>query len=279
MVKKLQQYIDGIDGTVLKNYLFCQKNGIIVRESEITAAINTHIDSIRSDALVLIRMEKVIKKPYTEITLTDLLSLDTESGNYFKYKNIISNIFFRYFNIKIIEDIFTAITLPKTEISRIYGGIERKCEYLSSRQYDANDYIDKYSRGFDNILLNRGGKLPDNVLQNSVDFAVMLIDELLDSEDPYKTFSELCNKHNVRYSPKSINYINAFAKNKTFYRNYRRYLNNIVKNGGISYKGETWKISRIYTKLPFLYYIWSTIKGEIPGRKWDKKLGVVKTDE
>lgn len=30
MVKKLQQYIDGIDSIVLKNYLFCQKNKIIV---------------------------------------------------------------------------------------------------------------------------------------------------------------------------------------------------------------------------------------------------------
>lgn len=45
------------------------------------------------------------------------------------------------------------------------------------------------------------------------------------------------------------------------------------------YKGEVWQISRIYKTLPFLYYIWLTIKGQIPGRKWDKKLGVVKTDE
>lgn len=40
MVKKLQQYIDGIDGTALKNYLFCQRNGIIVRESELNDIIN-----------------------------------------------------------------------------------------------------------------------------------------------------------------------------------------------------------------------------------------------
>ena len=32
---KLHQFIDGIDSTTLKNYLFCQKNKIIIRESEI----------------------------------------------------------------------------------------------------------------------------------------------------------------------------------------------------------------------------------------------------
>lgn len=68
-------------------------------------------------------------------------------------------------------------------------------------------------------------------------------------------------------------------KNTAFYKNYRRHFNNVIKKGEITYKGEIWKISKIYTKLPFLYYIWTTIKGEIPGRKWDKKLGVVKTDE
>lgn len=37
-------------------------------------------------------------------------------------------------------------------------------------------------------------------------------------------------------------------------------------------------VSRIYTKLPFLDYIWLAIKGGIPGRKWDKKLGVIEDE-
>lgn len=239
--------------------------------------INPYIDSMRSDALFVLRMEKVIKKPYTEITLTDVLSLYTEDRSYFKYRSIISNIFFRYFNIKIIEDIFIATKLSKTEIMEKFGGIENKCDYLSKCTYNANEYVNKYTR-VDNILINRSGNLSDEVLQNSVDFAVILINELLNSNDPYETFSDLCNKYNVRYSTRSANYITAFKKNTTFYRNYVRHFNNIIKKGEITYKGETWKISRIYTKLPFLYFIWATIKGEIPGRKWDKKLGVIKDE-
>lgn len=278
MVKKLQQYIDGIDGTALKNYLFCQRNGIIVRESELNDIINPYIDSMRSDALLLLRMERVINKPFTEITLTDLLTLNTEDRTYFKYKSVISNIFFRYFNIKIVEDIFIATTLSKTEIEKRFGGLEQKCDYLSKCVYNENDYKNKYSK-VDNILINRFGNLSDDILQNSVDFAVLLINELLDSDDPYKAFSDLCNKYNVRYSTRSSNYVKAFMKNTAFYKNYRRHFNNVIKKGEITYKGEIWKISKIYIKLPFLYYIWATIKGEIPGRKWDKKLGVVKTDE
>lgn len=79
---------------------------------------------MRSDALFLLRMERVINKPFTEITLTDLLTLNTEDRTYFKYKSVISNIFFRYFNIKIVEDIFIATTLSKTEIEKRFGGLE-----------------------------------------------------------------------------------------------------------------------------------------------------------
>lgn len=276
-MSKLQQFIDGIDSIILKNYLFCQRNGIIIRESEMNEVINPYLDNLRSDASLILRMGKVIKKPYEEITLTDILSLNTKEGNYFKYKAIINNIFFRYFNIKIIEDIFFATTLSKTEIMKVFGGLEKKCDYLSKNEY-VDDYIDKYTK-FRNIMINKGGSNHPIVLQNSVDFAVLLINELLDSDDPYKTFSDLCNRYNVKYSCKSANYIKTFTKNKTFYRNYRRHFNNIIKKNETSYKGEIWMVSRIYTKLPFLEYIWEAIKGKIPGRKWDKKLGVVKTDE
>lgn len=277
MVKKLQQYIDGIDSIVLKNYLFCQKNKIIVRENEMNEVLSPYLDNLRSDSSLILRMEKVIKKPYTEMTLTDLLSLNTSEGNYFKYKAIINNIFFRYFNIKIIEDIFIATTLSKTEIMNRFSGIDQKCDYLSKSDY-IDEYVTKYT-AFRSIYINRGGTNNPTVLQNSVDFAVMLINELLDSDDPYKTFSDLCNRYNVKYTSKSANYIKTFTKNTTFYRNYRRHFNNILKKNETTYKGEKWMVSRIYTKLPFLDYIWLAIKGGIPGRKWDKKLGVVKTDE
>lgn len=279
MTKKLHQYIDGIDSINLKNYLFCQKNNIPVKESEINIIVNPYIDLIRGDARCLIRMESILNKSFESITLTDLLSLETNTGVFFKYKNIISNIFFRYFNIKLIEDIFDAAKLSKQQIQLKYGGTDSKCESISGKIYNSNEYVDKYAKNNDIIVLGRSSKYRTLTLKHSVDFAVLLIDNLLDSNDPYKTFSNLCNTYNVKHSFKSLKSVKTFTKNKTFYRNYKRHLNSVVKNGYIKYKGEKWKISKIYTDLPFLYYIWLTVKGEIPGRKWDKKLGVVKTDE
>ena len=263
---ELTQYIEGVNPIDLKNYLFCRKHNIIVRESQINDSINDYIYTIRDDTNSVIRMETVLNKSFEKITLTDILSVDSDDGVYFKYKNIVSNIYFRYFNIKLIEDILDAVKLSKQQIQLKYGGRDRKCKYLSGKVYNAEDYINRYKKSND-------------TLRASVDFAVLLIDTLLDSDDPCNDFIKLCKKYNVHYSTKSLRYVKTFMKNKTFYRNYRRHLNNIIKKGEISYKGEKWKISRIYTYLPFLYFMWLTIKGGIPGRKWDKKLGVVKTDE
>lgn len=275
---KLTQFIDGVDGMILKNYLFCQRYDINVRETELNV-INPFINTIRADTDQIFRMEEAIEKPFEEITLTDVLSLG--KGSYFKYKAIISNIYFRYFNIKLIEEIFDATTLSKSQIKLKYGGNRKKCEYLATQTYDADEYIKKYTATPEeiSIYVGRVGRLPDYILKRSVDFAVLVIDSLLDNDDPYETYKNLCDKYDVKYSHNSNRSIKIFTKNITFYRNYRRYLNNIAKKGAIMYKGEVWQISRIYKTLPFLYYIWLTIKGQIPGRKWDKKLGVVKTDE
>ena len=278
---ELTQYIEGVNPIDLKNYLFCRKHNIIVRESKINDSINDYIYTIRDDTNSVIRMETVLNKSFEKITLTDILSVDSDDGVYFKYKNIVSNIFFRYFNIKLIEDILDAVKLSKQQIQLKYGGRDRKCKYLSGKVYNAEDYINRYKKSNDTIILSRstGSVFSNDTLRASVDFSVLLINTLLDSDDPSNDFIELCKKYNVRYSTKSLRYVKTFMKNKTFYRNYRRHLNNIIKKGFISYKGENWKISRIYTYLPFLYFMWLTIKGGIPGRKWDKKLGVVKTDE
>ena len=51
---KLTQFIDGVDGMVLKNYLFCQKNKIIVRENEMNEALRQYLDNLRSDASLIL---------------------------------------------------------------------------------------------------------------------------------------------------------------------------------------------------------------------------------
>lgn len=278
---ELTQYIEGVNPIDLKNYLFCRKYNIIVRESEINESVNNYIYTIRGDASVVIRMEVILKKSFEKITLTDLLSLDDDKGVYFRYTNIVNNIFFRYFNIKLIEDILDAAKLSKREIQYKYGGRDRKCKYLSAKVYNVDDYISKYMQPKTTVVISRStcSSYTDDTLRASVDFAILLINTLLDSSDPCKDFIDLCKKYNVRYSVKTLRYVKTFMKNKTFYRNYRCHLNNIVKKGFITYKGEKWKISHTYTNLPFLYFIWLTIKGKIPGRRWDKKLGVVKTNE
>ena len=80
---KLTQFIDGVDSMILKNYLFCQRYDINVRETELNV-INPFINTIRADTDQIFRMEEAIEKPFEEITLTDILSLG--KGSYFKYK-------------------------------------------------------------------------------------------------------------------------------------------------------------------------------------------------
>lgn len=62
---KLTQFIDGVDSMILKNYLFCQRYDINVRETELNV-INPFINTIRADTDQIFRMEEAIEKPFEE---------------------------------------------------------------------------------------------------------------------------------------------------------------------------------------------------------------------
>lgn len=267
---KITQYIEGYDPVMLKNILFCFKHEIFMKSFPYD---DTKVSSLRSDARRVLKWEEMYDKPFEDITLADTFKYEK-----IKYTSFCNNIYIRYFNIKLIEEIIEVSTYHVSDIIRKYGCSTTKARSLTFFKYDDSKYTKRYSNEESQIYIamNRLDKNP----KRSLDFNLKCIKVIGESDNPLDDIKALYRENGLRIGDYTINKIKTAIKPKRFYKSYITQVNRMIDTGKIKYKGNLYNYDPACRNIMFFYYLLRlAVKNDIPGRRWDRKLGVVKTDE
>lgn len=267
---KITQHIEGYDPVMLKNILFCFKHKVIMKSFPYD---DTKVSLLRNDARRILEWEEMFDKPFEDITLAD-----TFKYSKIKYTSFCRNIFIRYFNIKLIEEIIKVSTYHVSDIISKYGCSLTKARSLTFFKYDDSKYTKRYANEESQIYIaiNRLDRNP----KRSLDFNLKCIKAIGESDNPLDDIKDLYRDNGIGIGEHTINKIKTAIKSKRFYKSYITQVNRLIDDGKIKYKGNLYTYNPACKNIMFFYYLLRlAVKNDIPGRKWDKKLGVVKTDE
>ena len=269
---KLTQYLEGYDPIVLKNVLFCYKHNVPMYG--FSNVDNVILYRIKNDVRQVIAVEDVLQKDFKDITISDVLNAPVGTG----VLSFWNSIYFRYFNFKLIQDIYKYNKLTRSEIVSIFNCADMRARTLVKMKFDDETYIDRFLGNHATIYTSK-----NNIDLNpelSLDYSVDCIKAIGYAEDPIKDNTLRSKGLNVKFGKSSIKKINELAKNRRFYKSYITQINKLLKGEPIKFKGVLYNASKAGKNIPYFYYlIRLAINDDIPGRRWDKKLGVVKTDE
>ena len=269
---ELTRYISGYDPVVLRNVLFCYKNNIpMYGYSEVD---NVILYRIKNDVRQVIIVEDTLQKDFKDITISDVLNAPVGVG----ILSFWNSIYFRYFNFKLIQDIYKYNKLKRSEIVGIFNCNDVRARTLVRMRCDDKTYIDRFLGNHATIYTSK-----NNVDLNpelSLDYNMTCIRALGWAADPVRVITMASKGLNVKFGQSTIKKINELSKNRRFYKSYVTQINRLLKGEPIKFKGILYNASQAGKNIPYFYYlIRLAINDDIPGRKWDKKLGVVKTDE
>lgn len=269
---KLIQYIDGYDPVILRNVLFCYKNNIPMYGY--SGVDNVILYRIKNDVRQVITVEETLQKDFEDVTIYDVLNAPVGIG----ILSFWNSMYFRYFNFKLIQDIYKYNKLKRSEIVGIFKCSDARARTLVKMKCDDKTYIDRFLGNHATIYTSK-----NNVDLNpelSLDYSVECIKALGNAEDPVRDITLLSKGLNVKFGKSSIRKIKELTRNRRFYKSYITQINKLLKEEPIKFKGILYNASKAGKNIPYFYYlIRLAINDDIPGRKWDKKLGVVKTDE
>ena len=269
---ELAQYLEGYDPVVLKNVLFCYKNNIPMYGY--SSSDDVILYRIKNDARYVITIEETFHKNFKDITISDVLNAPIGTG----ILSFWNNIYFRYFNFKLIQDIYKYNKLKKSEIAGIFNCSDTRARALAKMKCDDETYIDRFLGNYTTIYTAKNTIDPNPEL--SLDYCVDCIEAIGNAEDPIRDITLLSKGLNVKFGKSSIKKIKTLTKNKRFYKSYITQINKLLKGKLIKFKGVLYNADSAGKNIPYFYYLVRlAIKDDIPGRKWDTKLGVVKTDE
>ena len=269
---ELTQYLEGYDPVVLKNVLFCYKNNVPMYGY--SSADDVILYRIKNDARYVITIEETLQKDFKDITISDVLNAPVGVG-------IISfwnSIYFRYFNFKLIQDIYKYNKLKRSELRDIFNCSDTRARALVKMKCDDKKYINRFLGNHVTIYTSKNSI--DLNPELSLDYSVDCIKAIGCAKDPIKDITLLSKGLNVKFGQSSIRKINKLTKNRRFYKSYITQINKLLKGKPIKFNGILYNTTDAGKYIPYFYYpIRLAIKDDIPGRKWDTKLGVVKTDE
>lgn len=269
---ELTKYLDGYDPVVLRNVLFCYKNKIpMYGFSDVDKII---LYRIKNDVRQVITVEETLQKDFKDVTISDVLNAPVGVG----ILSFWNSIYFRYFNFKLIQDIYKYNKLKRSEVAGIFKCSDMRARTLIKMKCDDKTYIDRFLGNHATIYTSK-----NNIDLNpelSLDYCKKCVEAIGFSADPVGDITMISKGLNVKFGQSSIKKINELAKNRRFYKSYVTQINKLLKGQLIKFKGVLYNADGAGKNIPYFYYlIRLAVKDNIPGRRWDKKLGVVKTDE
>ena len=269
---ELTQFIDGYTPALLRNTLFCYRNNVDMYDYPIPD--NVRIINIKTDARSILRIEEMLSKPFEKITLKDILLYP----NTIKTTRFIKNIYFRYFNMNLVNEIYYWANKSTKEIMENFGCTRTKAAGMTYFNFDESKYIKKYNP--DKITIYTSKNSVDTHPERSLDFNIDCIKILNTSDDPLKDLEIFYAKNKVKFTRPTIRKIKKAIKRKRFYENYINEINSFIRTGKITYRNKKYSFTAAADEFVYMYYLLRlAYRNDIPGRKWDKKIGVVKVNE
>lgn len=175
---KLTQYIEGYDPVMLKNALFCYRNKVKMCNFPIPEDVR--IIDVKTDIRSLFKLEALLNKPFDKITLKDILLCPCV----IKITMIIKNIYFRYFNMNLVNDIYYWSNKSALEIINKFKCTDTKAIGLASFNFDNSKYLNRYDPDKLSIYVSKNNV--DMHPELSLDFSIGCIKILGTSDDPIK---------------------------------------------------------------------------------------------
>jgi len=269
---ELTQYIEGYNPVLLKNALFCYRNKVEMINFPIPDDIR--IIDIKTDIRSLFKLEKMLNKPFDKITLKDILLCPC----IVKTTMVIKNIYFRYFNMDLVNEIYYWSNRSALEIMNKFKCTEVKANSLAKFNFDNSKYLNRYDPEKPTIYVSKNNV--DTRPHLSLDFSIGCIKILGTSDDPIKDLELFYAKNKVRFTAPTIKKIKKAIKRKRFYKDYIDKINSFMRTRKITYGKNKYSFTSAGDDFIYMYYpLRLAYRDDIPGRKWDKKLGVVRTDD
>lgn len=86
-------------------------------------------------------------------------------------------------------------------------------------------------------------------------------------------------KNNVRFTTLVAIKIKKAIKRRGLYKDYINKINAFIRTGKLTYGKNKYSFTTAIDEFIYLYYpLRLALKDDIPGRKWDEKLGVIKDE-
>ena len=193
---ELTQYIEGYNPVLLKNALFCYRNKVEMINFPIPDDIR--IIDIKTDIRSLFKLEKMLNKPFDKITLKDILLCPC----IVKTTMVIKNIYFRYFNMDLVNEIYYWSNRSALEIMNKFKCTEVKANSLAKFNFDNSKYLNRYDPEKPTIYVSKNNV--DTRPHLSLDFSIGCIKILGTSDDPIKDLELTYEQYKDQLTPNEI---------------------------------------------------------------------------
>lgn len=212
-----------------------------------------------------------------ELDLTTILQKCTTRP----YIAILNNIYFRYFNSKLIEDMFKLGESTKV----LDLAIEYECEYYTVnsaktniRRYMQQAYFDKYAADADIISSHRVLTDPQVNAVKSAEFTYdLLVAARSENFNP-----EMVRDIFIKYGLKTNSSRNLYTRmdnNLSLYYYMEDYLDEYVKNGKVTYGSQEYHTIKEFKYLPLMNVLTQLTSSNPSGYILNHKLELVKENE
>lgn len=271
---------DHIPEVVLRNIRFIRENGIDIGTGDDVLECMMDINPIiRTKIYDDYEFAKDVAERRIGSTIEglDMITL-LQKCNTRPYNSILNNIYFRYFNSKLIDDLFELAQSPKI----LDLAIEYECEYYaintaktSVRRYNSDAYYNKFAADSNIISSTR---VLNNPQVNAVKSAEFTHDLLMASRaekfNP-ENVREIFIKYGLKPNP-SRNLYNRINDNLNLFYYIEDYLEEYKEEGKFIYGGKEYKGFKDFRSLPLMVVLIQLTRENASGYILNSKLELVK---
>ena len=271
---------DHIPEVVLRNIRFIRENGIDIGTGDDVLECMMDINPIiRTKIYDDYEFAKDVAECRFGSTIEglDMVTL-LQKCNTRPYNSILNNIYFRYFNSKLIDDLFELAQSPKI----LDLAIEYECEYYaintaktSIRRYNSDAYYNKFAADSNIVSSTRVLNNPQVNAVKSAEFTHELLMASRAEKFSPENVREIFIKYGLKPNP-SRNLYNRINDNLNLFYCIEDYLDEYREEGKFIYGGKEYKGFKDIRSLPLMVVLIQLTRENASGYILNSKLELVK---
>ena len=271
---------DHIPEVVLRNIRFIRENGIDIGTGDDVLECMMDINQIiRTKIYDDYEFAKDVAERRFGSTIEglDMVTL-LQKCNTRPYNSILNNIYFRYFNSKLIDDLFELAQSPKI----LDLAIEYECEYYaintaktSIRRYNSDAYYNKFAADSNIVSSTRVLNNPQVNAVKSAEFTHELLMASRAEKFSPENVREIFIKYGLKPNP-SRNLYNRINDNLNLFYYIEDYLDEYREEGKFIYGGKEYKGVKDIRSLPLMVVLIQLTRENASGYILNSKLELVK---